>query len=433
MKAESATHLERLDSSQRPSRFIILADDLTGAADSAVALAGADGEATVLLDPGLAMDAPTSIVALDLDTRSMHADQAYACVAHAANRIPPDVGVFKKIDSTLRGHIGAELTALAAAMSGPALCIVAPAHPELGRTQENGRLIIHGMDADPATLWPDGKGGFQHGISTALTEHGFDCLDIGLAELRRDTVGDLALIMKRAMHHAKPAVICDAQTTSDLRRIAEAALNLDLRCIMVGSAGLAQALQEVMQDSPVPPPMPASLNMLGGGTLFLAGSYSAAAAEQVHQLAAQANVEHLALAVDALLTRIANKDAERIDNALSQGKDLLLSISTQDGVQSDISRALAKGMARIAAPLVPRMAAVVCCGGDTSRALLTELGAHALQVRRSGEAGATLAWADVAPDRLLVLKAGAFGDAKVLLRLRELLTTAPSRTHPIDS
>ena len=56
--------------------------------------------------------------------------------------------VYKKIDSTLRGHVGAELQAALAAAPLFAGAIVAPAFPEQGRTLSGGRLRVQGRPAD---------------------------------------------------------------------------------------------------------------------------------------------------------------------------------------------------------------------------------------------------------------------------------------------
>ncbi len=55
---------------------------------------------------------------------------------------------FKKIDSTLRGPVGAEIQAAMTA-AGASIAIVAPAFPAMGRIVERGTLRTTGRGAVP--------------------------------------------------------------------------------------------------------------------------------------------------------------------------------------------------------------------------------------------------------------------------------------------
>ncbi|HEY3410568.1 MAG TPA: four-carbon acid sugar kinase family protein, partial [Propionicimonas sp.] len=107
------------------TRLVILADDLTGAADAAAHLAR-QGDVHLILNG----DTPwpdCDVIAVDTDTRYASPDDAAHRVASAVGRaVAAGIPVFKKIDSTLRGNIGPEVRA-AAAMLGtgerPALIV----------------------------------------------------------------------------------------------------------------------------------------------------------------------------------------------------------------------------------------------------------------------------------------------------------------------
>jgi uncharacterized protein YgbK (DUF1537 family) len=97
-------------------RVLILADDLTGAADCAAAFLGRAARVTLILDGR--RSPRRGVVAIDLDTRSRTKRAACritrrAFRSQAAKRAPI---LFKKIDSTLRGHVAAELAAARAAL-----------------------------------------------------------------------------------------------------------------------------------------------------------------------------------------------------------------------------------------------------------------------------------------------------------------------------
>jgi D-threonate/D-erythronate kinase len=106
----------------------VIADDLTGACDSAVQFANVGLRTVVALDGRCHAD----VVAYSTDSR----DKPCAMPA-----IEPGPIVFKKIDSTLRGNTRAEILAALDAF-GFDTAIVNPAFPEMGRVVENGWLRV---------------------------------------------------------------------------------------------------------------------------------------------------------------------------------------------------------------------------------------------------------------------------------------------------
>src|SRR5919202_3899966 len=89
----------------------VIADDLTGAADTGVQLVRAGYRSAVFFRasevPGGNLDA----VAFDTDSRAMPAGFAAKRVLEAARASRGARLVYKKLDSTLRGNVAAELAA----------------------------------------------------------------------------------------------------------------------------------------------------------------------------------------------------------------------------------------------------------------------------------------------------------------------------------
>src|SRR5919206_4013026 len=94
----------------------VIADDLTGAADCGIAFAAA-GLPTFVAVGVAPAPASAQVVAVDTDTRrGGAADAAERTRAAAAQAVAQGARVlYKKIDSTLRGHVGAEIAAAARA------------------------------------------------------------------------------------------------------------------------------------------------------------------------------------------------------------------------------------------------------------------------------------------------------------------------------
>ena len=178
--------------------ILIFADDLTGAADSAAGFIGKASGVVVALNERVQVRA--QVLAIDLDTRMLSEDAACEKVEQAfSSRRAREAGIlFKKIDSTLRGHVAAELRAARKALGAKRPILFAPAFPAQGRTVRNGHVRVNGKP------------------------------------LRG---GNLARLVGR-----EDISVCDAETDSGLRAIARKGLALSPRPLFVGSAGLARAL-----------------------------------------------------------------------------------------------------------------------------------------------------------------------------------------------
>ncbi len=140
MRAARSTHtLPSPTSWERVMTLRLLADDLTGALDSAARFVSLVGPVPVQwrtddLPPTAAIDAGTR----DLDTAAAH-----AAIARLAPLLRGADIAFKKIDSLLRGHVAVEL---AACMRHFEHCVLAPAFPFQGRITGGGRQLARDGD-----------------------------------------------------------------------------------------------------------------------------------------------------------------------------------------------------------------------------------------------------------------------------------------------
>jgi uncharacterized protein YgbK (DUF1537 family) len=121
-------------------RGVVLADDATGALECGSILASLSIDVSLFRGEG--------VVVINTATRHASPSDAARCVS---DWIDFDGPLFKKTDSTLRGNIGPELTALAA--RGPVIYI--PAYPALGRTVVGGRLLVDGVPVNETAFARD--------------------------------------------------------------------------------------------------------------------------------------------------------------------------------------------------------------------------------------------------------------------------------------
>jgi uncharacterized protein YgbK (DUF1537 family) len=124
--------------------LVILADDLTGALDCAAPFAGRGLHTEIALSPAaieLALQARPAVLSVNLGSREVEAEAARQATAAALSSLPPDIVLFKKIDSRLKGNIAAELDA-----TPFHLALVAPAIPGFGRNVRRGHVEGFGLD-----------------------------------------------------------------------------------------------------------------------------------------------------------------------------------------------------------------------------------------------------------------------------------------------
>src|SRR5688572_1329162 len=110
----------------------VIADDLTGAADTGVQLVRAGYRTAVLFGASEKLTDGFDAVSLDTDSRALPAGFAAKRVVEAARAVRHARLIYKKLDSTLRGNVAAELAAAFGA-SGRERAILAPAFPAAGR------------------------------------------------------------------------------------------------------------------------------------------------------------------------------------------------------------------------------------------------------------------------------------------------------------
>ena len=227
-------------------RLCLLADDLTGALDSAARFVAACGPVPVSWRGGFAEGAR------DLATRE--GSEAAAVAAHAAcGPALRRAGLaFKKLDSLLRGHVAAEIAASWRAGSFDH-AVIAPAFPFQGRITHGGRQFAHG-----AAVGPD--------LAAALAQHG-----VAVIQCRPGMAAPLGVSL------------WDAATDADLAVIAAAGRALPGRVLWCGTGGLAGTLAG--GDVPCP--------VLPEPVLALIGSEHAVSRGQL-----AATARHLVLAED---------------------------------------------------------------------------------------------------------------------------------------
>lgn len=131
-------------------KLAIVADDLTGALDTSAPFVAAGLSVAVAVTHAAteaALEQKTDVVAINTASRAADPEEVARRVARVAEQLrthAPQV-VLKKIDSRLKGNLGAESAALAKG-TGRGSMIVAPAVPDQARVTRDGAVVGRGVD-----------------------------------------------------------------------------------------------------------------------------------------------------------------------------------------------------------------------------------------------------------------------------------------------
>ena len=344
-----------------PMALTIVADDLTAACDTGTLFAG-QAPVPVTVWPAAPVAAEVTVV----DTESRHIDRAAAVarVRSAAERRPAATSWFKKIDSTLRGHVGAEIAALLDATGAPS-AVACPAFPSEGRVVLDRLLRVDG--AVSAQVVDVIGAGSDRPLAW-----------VPLAEVRAGA----ATLAARLARLAGMIAVVDAETDDDLDAIVGAALTLEQVPLLAGAAGLAQPLAARLGLRAGLTPLP------GGRWLIVAGSLHPATRRQLVE---------------------ARRAGLRV-------------LATTDAADSDTGEA-ARTLAREAASLLASESfdLIALIGGDTAVAFYRTLGATRIDLVGAPRPGLAFGYirAPGHPVLPVLTKAGGFGPPALFVSLQK--------------
>lgn len=404
-------------------RWLILADDLTGAADCAIAFARRGLASAVSWGERGEAAAWPEVFSYDANSRGMTADQAAATHRAAlAGLLGSERVLFKKIDSTLRGQPAAETAATLAFLKervGAAFGIFAPAFPTTGRTTVDGRIRVAGRPLEEAEVWRRDHTYASADLLEVLASAGVMAMRVPLALIRGGGEA-LRVALEAIAANGETVAVCDAESDEDLRRIAEASLPTQPGTFFIGSAGLAHALAAVLPGAVAAPP---AFTASKQGALIVVGSLAAASRAGARKLVGGGQIVHVPVAPALLLGAPAGRMelGERVAGLLDAGADVLVEILMDDAPDMSLGPRLVEKLAEALAPATAHMSGFAATGGETASALLSSFGVNGIRLIDEIEPGVALGLTIGRLEIPVVTKAGAFGDEHSLSRIADRL------------
>ncbi|MBT2786071.1 MULTISPECIES: four-carbon acid sugar kinase family protein [unclassified Halomonas] len=386
-------------------RLAIIADDLSGALDTAAPFAarGADSRVVISLEALAAtleawQDQWPDVIAVNTESRHLPAEQAALRVSEAVRlltRATPEQW-FKKVDSTMRGQVVAECSAVREALGIPLL--LAPAVPAQGRTVRDAQVWVEGIPLADTAYQQDARSAPLVGpLDQAFAASGLP--------IQRYRPG-------QETPFPSADCIADSESDEELSVLYSLIMAADDKRALAGAAGLATALAQYC-FGPTKTHFSALHQVVS--VLYAVGSRSPRAGEQLDQLCKQWP--------DLAVINACQEPGDAAFPAQALHSCVVVP-GCKEGVltASEVAKAMAVQVASIASKQDAVDSLLFLTGGDVAMAVLTQLGTSYISVETEWSPGVALGYMDGNLARRVMTKAGGFGELQLLVRLHRQLS-----------
>ena len=229
----------------------IIADDLTGANDTALQFHIKGASTKILLDTECTpkIKAGTEVWALSSESRNVTPKEAISRVEKAVKTFTDNFSFdyyYKKIDSTLRGNIAPETLVMLNALEYDAAIII-PAFPQEGRITVGGYHLLKGTPIGRTEIARDPLSPITESHVPTLLQSQLDeserCI-VGTIGLRTvmNGAGPILIKINELIKEGKKLIVADASSITDIEQIALAISKSEKKLLPAGTAAGAQVL-----------------------------------------------------------------------------------------------------------------------------------------------------------------------------------------------
>lgn len=419
----------------------IVADDLTGANDTALQFFMKGSNTEIILDVNSLNENHLNVEtwALCNETRNIAPEEAGKIVYETTKLLKEKFGIeyfYKKIDSTLRGNISVEILAMLEA-TGYDAAVVAPAFVQEGRITIGGYQLLKGIPIERTDAARDPKAPIYDSYIP-------DILKRGLSESAQDLVasiemktiakgaGPIALKLNELISQGKKLIVMDAVSTVDFEQIVLAMQKSSCNILPAGSAGLAHALGGVWLGE-IKQPVQKKVPLLP--KLVLSGSATSTTALQIKKLQADTDIENtyfIPLRLDDVLKDPDETTIERIVSNLTKENIVTVHVSEleeelvqdeaknrliDEGISKEkLATKITDFLAKLAYEVKKRAEFIlITIGGETSYRCSKAINCEYLQVVDAILPSIPLCMDSNA--QLVVTKSGNFGTSSTLIEI----------------
>ncbi len=422
----------------------IIADDLTGANDTALQFHQRGANTKILLDSDCTpkVKAGTEVWALSSESRNVPSEEALARLEKAVKTFQENFTFdyyYKKIDSTLRGHIALETLRMVELLEYDAAIII-PAFPQEGRITVGGYHLAKGVPIGRTEIAIDPHSPITEShVPTLLRSHlkEADAELVGTIDLRTVMMGAGPVLMRinDLIKAGKKLIVADATSITDIEQIVLAINKCEKKILPTGTAATAQVISKywlagIEKES-------VSLSVGTFPRLIVSGTATQITANQIVKLEQSddfENVNFIPLETKDILEGVKDELVERILTNLKSGVTVCVHTSnlianfdgfSEDSFNAELTKEKLAGMitdylAELTKAVTDRIEVIlITLGGETSYKCCKAINSNELKL--VDEAAPAISICSDINRKWIITKSGNLGNSNTLIEILNYL------------
>lgn len=422
----------------------IIADDLTGANDTALQFKLNGADTNILLNSEIEPDRSDiqQVWAISTESRNISQQDAFEKVKLATeffvHKINPDF-FYKKIDSTIRGNIAVEVMSMLEVLGWDG-AIIMPAFPQEGRITVGGYHLLKGVPISRTEMARDPHSPISEShLPTLLQRQLGENLShlVGTIDLKTimNGAGPILQNINKLIEQGVKIIVADSVSTTDLEQIVLAMGKSNYKLLPVGTAAAGKVLSNEWfpyknEDQEI---LPVKLQKLP--KFIVSGSATQITASQIDKFEQNEEYEENSLIIElnmnTVLNGVQDNLVDRICSNLCGNNIVLIHTSKllknfdgfsdetmdSDLTKSGLANAITDFLAELSCKVLEKKKAIlITLGGETSYKCCNALNAN--QLKLIDEVLPAIALSKNAnSDQWIVTKSGNLGGINTLIEI----------------
>lgn len=384
------------------SRWAVVADDLTGANATGVLFAKKGLKVITVINYQMLSES----IAKDWGGLIVNTFSRGVVPAEARRRVEETVSILrragvsyfgKRIDSTARGNLGAEIEGMLATLGPEYIAVVVPAYPASGRIVVGGYLLVNGVPVEQTEAGRDPKTPVDTSevLSIIARQSALPKGSISLNVVVKGPEAIRAKLMEEVARGNK-IIVVDAVSDQDIENVAEAVSKASVKAIAVDPGPFSSVFLTKLVGG--------NLEVSKGKVLVVSGSASSLTRLQLDNLYQRYKAKLINIDVRQLLDNGLTQDAEaaiayRIKELsaranifglrVAEKEEMVINLEDEAGVRglsteivaSRITATLARIARKVLKLGIPDLKGVYLTGGDMTVAFCEACGARAIELK----------------------------------------------------
>jgi len=422
----------------------IIADDLTGANDTALQFMLNNVDTNILLNTDQEPEKANTSQAWAIATESRNIAPEFAfekvklATQYLVEKVNPDY-FYKKIDSTVRGNISVEVLSMLEVLGWDA-AIIMPAFPQENRITVGGYHLLKGIPIERTEMARDPHSPiYESHLPTLLQSQLGENLKnlVGSIELKTilDGAGPILQAMNKLIENGVKLIVADSVSITDLEQIVLAMQKSNYKILPVGNSAAGRVLsnewfpraEKSVEVLPIKiPKLP---------KFIVSGSATQITSSQIDKYEQSADYEEntlvIELGMDDILEGVKDELVNRIVTNLTGENVVMVHTSkllnnfdgfSDDTMKADLSKSgLAGAVTDFLAELTGRVfektkAVLITLGGETSYKCCNAINANQLKLLDEVLPAIALS-KNIKSDQFIVTKSGNLGGVNTLIEI----------------